>query len=380
MGEWKSGAAEGTHKHVFVHSSFRTSSTWFWLALRRAPNVCAYYEVFHTMLADLEPADLQRHRYDSWPSGHPAGDPYFIEYAPLLGEKGVSGYSEDMAFDRFLPEGGLGGTLSAPEIQYLERLIAAPQDAGLLPVLTACRSLGRIGAIKRQFGGWNIFLYRNLFQQWMSYLGRYLAGSGGFFLTIEQTLSRSRHDPFLARLASECLDDDGNTATLKDVDAAFRAFMGVHLYLSINAFREAEQVVDVNRLVSDEDYRAETVEVLERATGLRVDFGDGRERIESAGLQRHAPTNPRDVVEGVLGLVAEHLQLDEGDPAYQFGSRLAKECLEEEARYRFYTDGLKAEQQARQRALEQSRSWKVAQSLRALRRWQPSLASLVGRR
>lgn len=380
MGEWKSGAAGGRHEHVFVHSSFRTSSTWFWLALRRAPNVCAYYEVFHTMLQDLEPADLQRQRYDSWPSGHPAGDPYFIEYAALLGDKGVSGYSEDMAFDRFIPEGGLGGALSVPEIQYLGRLIAAARDAGSLPVLTACRSLGRIGAIKRQFGGWNIFLYRNLFQQWMSYLGRYRGGNGGFFLTIEQTLSRSRHDPFMARLAEECLDDDGNAPALKDVDAAFRAFMAVHLYLSINAFREAEQVVDVNRLVNDEDYRAETVGVLERATGLIADFGDGKERIESAGLQSHAPSNPRDVLEGLLETVAEHLQVGATDPAYQFGAKLAKECLEEEARYRFYTDGLKAEQQARQRALEESRSWKLAQSLRALRNWQPSLANLVGRR
>ncbi|CAN1722400.1 protein of unknown function [Hyphomicrobium sp. 1Nfss2.1] len=380
MGECRSGAVEGRHEHVFVHSSFRTSSTWFWLALRRSPNVCAYYEVFHTMLADLEPGDLQRHRYDSWPSGHPAGDPYFVEYAPLLGDKGVSGYFEDMAFDRFIPEGGLAGALSVPEIQYLGRLIAVARDAGSLPILTACRSLGRIGAIKRQFGGWNIFLYRNLFQQWMSYLGRYRGGNGGFFSTIEQTLSRSRHDPFMARLAKECLHDEGNAGTLKDVDAAFRAFMSVHLYLSINAFREAEQVVDVNRLVSDEDYRAETVDVIERATGLCVDFGDGRERIESAGLQRHAPSNPGDVVEGLLETVAEHLQLGAADPAYQFGVRLAKDCLEEEARYRFYTDGLKAEQQARQRALEDSRSWKVAQSLRALCRWQPSLASLVGRR
>jgi len=380
MGRCKSVVVEGKREHVFVHSSFRTSSTWFWLTLRRLPNVCAYYEVFHNILAELEPGDLQRHRYDSWPSGHPAGDPYFIEYAPLLDDMGVSGYSEDMAFDRFIPEGGLAGALSAREVEYLERLIAVPRDAGSLPVLTACRSLGRIGAIKREFGGWNIFLHRNLFQQWMSYLGHYRAGNSGFFSTIEQTLSGSRHDPFIGRLAGECLGEAGNGTTLNDIDAAFRGFVGVHLYLSMNAFREADQVVDVNRLASDGDYRAEAADLLERATSLCVDFGDGRERIESAGLQRHGPSDPRGVVGDLLRMAAEHLQLGEHDPAYLFGAKLTEECLIEEARYRFYTDGLKAELEARQRALEESRSWKVAQSLRALRRWQPGLMSVVGRR
>jgi len=370
-----------TRGHVFVHSSFRTSSTWFWLVLRRVPNVCAYYEVFHTMLADLKPGDLPRHRYDSWPSGHPAADPYFIEYGPLLAEEGVPGYSVDMAFDRFIPEAGLDGALSAAEMQYLERLIAVAQDAGSLPVLTACRSLGRIGAIKRQLGGWNIFLYRNLFQQWMSYLSLCRAGNSGFFSTIEQTLSRSRHDPFMALLARECLDDEDGGSTLKDVDAAFRAFMGVHLYLSMNAFREAEQVVDVNRLVSDADYRAEAVDLLERETGLRVDFSDGRERIESAGLQPHAPPNLRGVVEESLQMAAGHLQLCADDPAYRFGASLAAACVEEEARYRFYTDGLKAEmQKVPQPVPEESKGRPVARPLRALLKWQPSLAGIIGRR
>lgn len=74
----------GAQELLFVHSSFRTSSTWLWLAFRRIPEVLAYYEVFNPFLGRCTEGTLQMNSTASWNSRHPVCSPYFEEYRALL--------------------------------------------------------------------------------------------------------------------------------------------------------------------------------------------------------------------------------------------------------------------------------------------------------
>ena len=62
---------------VFIHSSFRTSSTWIWSKIRQLAITTAYYEVFHEDLQSFTPAAIGALVGNSWPSRHPAVAPYF---------------------------------------------------------------------------------------------------------------------------------------------------------------------------------------------------------------------------------------------------------------------------------------------------------------
>ena len=133
-------------------------------------------------------------------------------------------------------------------MNYIASLIAAAVEDGQKPVLTFCRSLGRVGAIKQHFGGWHIFLYRNLFRQWMSYLGQYYSGSAYFLSATHRAITLSQHDPFFAVLAKRYISGDGDFGGFTDIERAFGGFVGLHLYLSMKAFAVADQVIEADRL------------------------------------------------------------------------------------------------------------------------------------
>ena len=66
---------------IFLHSGFRSGSTWFWHRFREARGTLAYYEPFHEKLAQLSLAHVSEFGPQHWPSGHPElAAPYFAEY------------------------------------------------------------------------------------------------------------------------------------------------------------------------------------------------------------------------------------------------------------------------------------------------------------
>jgi hypothetical protein len=168
---------------VFIHAAPRTSSTWFWTKFRELSSTLCYYEPFTYSLNWLTPERVSTLGGASWESRHPAGDPYYLEYAPLLRKTGgVERFEQAMTMQWFIPQGGLRGELRLSEKDYLSRLIRHAGEAGKIPVFGDCWSLGRLWAIKQAFSGLNIFQYRNLWQQWLSYLSYKRRGSLTFYL------------------------------------------------------------------------------------------------------------------------------------------------------------------------------------------------------
>jgi len=277
----KAGAAP-----VFVHSSFRTGSTWFWSKLRADPTALAYGEFFHEQLATLKLADFDSLHPGSWESGHSATAPYFMEFLPLIrGASGVALYQASMALESFVPRGGSGGALSKAEKAYVAGLIAFAHRAERIPVLTCTRTLGRAGSLKRGFGGTHILLKRNLLHQWHSYAKQRRIGNPYFVRTVLTTIDRNAHDPFIGWMRGTLAARYGAHANLwlRDIgeDDLFAIFLGLHVYLMMQAFTVADLVVDINRLGrGDRLYRRRLEGTIAAATHVKVDLSDARETIE----------------------------------------------------------------------------------------------------
>jgi len=262
---------------IFVHSSYRTSSTWFWSKLRAKPTVLAYCEIFNEALAKVTRATIEAQNAESWASGHPSVAPYFLEYLPLLSqEMGLPLYDRSMLFERFMPADGMGGSLSEREIEYVTSLIANAHASGKVPVLTDTSTLGRIRAFKRAFSAPAIFLHRNLFHQWASYSKQSVMGNPNFIHTTDWAMAGSQGDPFVRHLS----DFFAKRTREPDDEQTFLTFVVFHLYLYAHALEDADLVLDVDALASDPAVRSAAERQIGEWIGAEIDLGDCRPNFE----------------------------------------------------------------------------------------------------
>jgi hypothetical protein len=269
---------------VFIHSSWRTASTWFLTQFRARPEAMAYFEPFNPLLASGTAEDLKEWDFTYWDSHHPADDPYCLEYLPLLRRTGgVRRYRREMEYEWYIPQGGLRGELRPQEQSYLALLVEQARTAGRIPVLGCTRSLARLGAIKRAFGDLHIFLHRNLWHQWQSFVRYQRQGTPFFYETAAHILGNNREDPFLHYLTGFYLArtpgalGEGSTRdhllALREPDT-FAMFAALHIYLYLHAGSVADLTVDVTLMGRDLDYRQSIERELLARTGLAVSLAD----------------------------------------------------------------------------------------------------------
>jgi hypothetical protein len=285
---------------VWVHSSFRVSSTWLWSRFRRNPDVVAYNEIFHELLGSLTPERAAAISYRDWDSGHPPSAPYFLEYAPFLRD-GWLKCDDGMAFGSFIPK-SRDRTISLAEAAHVENLIDKARAQGRTPVLTDVRSLGRVHGLRRHFGGFHVLLHRNLFRQWCSYSGQELRGNAYFFDRTDRVIDQNTHDAFLSVLSSMFPAAPEGTKCCRWEQ--FLRFTLFHLYVYVLALPDCGLDVCVDRLAADPTYRCAIEEQIAAATGLTVDLTGCRENIEFStlpfdGRQREALETMR-VVAGAI--------------------------------------------------------------------------------
>ena len=279
---------------IFLHSSWRTSSTWFWAKFRPFPETTCFYEPFNDELATIEREKAAAVDNTSWDSRHPSVDPYRLEYLPMINPTGgVQLFEPSMHLDWFTPIGGLRGELRPAEIQYLRLLIDHGREHGKLPVFGETSSLGRIWAIRNSVGGYHIFVHRNLWLQWLSYLYYRRRGNNYYHETTAHYAARS-DDPFIAGLADfyvkraldfrvhhkdqgdQPLSEEQRLPLLRSLPEshAFAMFMALHIYLYLHAQLAADLTVDVTKLARDSEYRSRIESELSRQTGLEISLSD----------------------------------------------------------------------------------------------------------
>jgi hypothetical protein len=266
---------------IFIHSSFRTSSTWIWSKFRAQPGVLAFYECFHEDLESISATGIEALRPDLWKSGHPAMKPYFMEFLPLLRRRGgVAGFERSMAFERFFPADGYNGSLSGGEKSYVERLIARAARRRQKPCLACKRSLGRLRALKQAVGGVHIVLQRKLLHQWRSYREQVFRGNPYFLDTLLSTIALNQQEPFMAFLGDFVRAQPGGSTDIVNSklnsDDLFGVFVAFHCYLYLLTMDDADLVIRTSDL-PDPDYRRRVENSLESLTGLTIDLGDAHE-------------------------------------------------------------------------------------------------------
>jgi hypothetical protein len=329
---------------IFIHSSWRTSSTWFWSKFRQLPATLAFYEPVHQFLNSITEAQALTVDYKMWGSRHSPTEPYFLEYVPLVRRGGgVRLFEPSIPYRWFIPSGGLRGDLRSQERRYLALLVREAQRRGRVPVLGFCRSLGRISAIKKEFGGLNIFLFRNLWSQWISYLALKNRGDRSYYDTVQLLVNRA-DDKFLAYLANYYIERAARAEGRSEPAAlagtpegyrllssvaepdAFGMFMGLHIYLYLHAQLTADVTVDVTRMALDDGYRTGIEGDLRQRTDLPLSFSDiwnekpklldiDTNAIDWAAIREHGQNAVH-----ALGAIADVEQLAESAMAFVAGA------------------------------------------------------------
>ena len=297
---FRAGDLRPSHNPVWVHSSFRVSSTWFWSRFRRLPNVVAYQEIFHELLGSLTPERAATFSYRDWDSGHPPSAPYFLEYAPFLRE-GWLKCDDRLASGSFIPK-SIDRSIECAEVAHIEKLIDKASASRRTPVLTDVRTLGRVHGLWRHFGGFHILLHRNLFRQWCSYSGQELRGNAYFINQTDQVISQNTHDAFLATLSTmfPSAPEERKCCSWEH----FLRFTLFHLYVYALALPDCGLDVCIERLATHPEYRGAIEEQIEAATGLSVDLTGCQQNIELStlpfdGRQREALETMR-IVAGAI--------------------------------------------------------------------------------
>jgi hypothetical protein len=170
---------------VFVHSLWRTGSTYVFDVFRRSESgYFCYQEPIHEFVLQKEnhPASLlDVGAGASELLRHPKLDrPYMQEiYETHNFWKGI--ITKSMIYDEYFCEEN-SPALSA----YLSALIAGAHGR---PVIQECRTSNRIGAIKKACGGKHLYLWRNPRDQWWSFKAT------SYFDAVVQMILNTRHHP-----------------------------------------------------------------------------------------------------------------------------------------------------------------------------------------
>jgi hypothetical protein len=247
--------------------------------------VLAFCEPFNERLARCTQTDLLRDTDSAWDSRHPQlTEPYFAEYLPLLNGTGVARYESRFAVQRYF----LSTQQPLDEAAYLASLLRHAAESGKQAVLGFSRSLGRVGAIKRIFGGCHVVLIRDPVQQWLSARSQRVHHGSPYFeighlmiLALAPPLSvpgriaqwlkiphlrfgSFGHHYRLLRRRFEPLDDE----------LSYRAFLAVYLLSYARALRHADVILDMDRLSRLPLYAREMSRELFESSGVDLDFAD----------------------------------------------------------------------------------------------------------
>ncbi len=360
-----------TAQPVFVHSSYRTSSTWLWHKLRGAPNTIAYCEIFHEALSSIDVQGARLVPGTHWRTNHPSSAPYFLEYLHLLKPTGgMPGFDAAMAYDRFIPADGVGGHLSCDEERYVRLLIDHAAANQKIPVLTCTRVLGRVTALKRAFNGTHILLYRNLFHQWASYCGQVADGNTYFMDVTDRIIKASRHDPFL-----RSVDDWFSSRTMSTRDEqTFLAFLFLHLYTYAHAYDAADLTVDATALATDADLRHSVEQTLSALVRSDISLADARSNFELSDLHVTSPRAFLDTVDQFTKYIVGSCTTE---ASKTFVRKLTAETLSEWDRHEFFTRQTRAYQQRDRGEIAQARDDARAQ-VEALSAERDGLAGQLG--
>jgi hypothetical protein len=266
-----------TKSPLFLHSLFRSGSTYLFEKFRRADRFYCYQEPCNEALIDLDTKPdgfLKPPDFDSRELRHPTlTAPYFFEFYCVRDQlKGL--FRKPFSYDEYFT----GPYLPDAQKQYFRALIdAAPRP----PLLQFCRSAGRIEALRCEFGGAHIHLWREPRGQWWSYKvsGYFDATTQAIYsaLKLPAVLNKVRLSMRINRFQGRSVNREIAFYRSHPMSArnSYLGFFGLWLYAFIEYERHASETICINKL-NDIDYRARVTNALALAGIGDLEFSDAK--------------------------------------------------------------------------------------------------------
>jgi hypothetical protein len=269
---------------IFLHSSWRTASTYVWAKFRALSQTYCYFEPLNEDLARAD--DWLVDHFVPWSfARHPPLDqPYFEEYRPLLGRVGgVPGFPRELAYGHYLAD----HKQPLPELRtYFSRLIALADSYAKVPVLGCVRTSLRVDWFRHHLPGVHLFIARDHRRQFLSYLRQAANGNPYFLERVWVILGNNQDDPAFAPLR-KIIDVpffDGSPQ-LRDAryerrartagsNELYQIFYYLHLLTLKTLKGTCDLIIDVDRMSEDEDFARQTEAKIAALTGIAISFAD----------------------------------------------------------------------------------------------------------
>jgi hypothetical protein len=279
-------------KAIFLHSSWRSASTYVWAKFRQRSDTYCYFEPLNEHLAVLTDELIDRFR--PWAFAHhpPLDAPYLEEFRSLIGPKGgIASFPAHLTFGRYCAD----WDDHLPELEsYLADLAGLAARYDRIPVYGCVRTDMRVRWFRARMPGAHIFIRREPRRQFLSMLRQAAMGNPYFLQRGLVILRHNLTEPAFAPLLS-AIDLPALPAS-SELPGAFRdglapgplldRLYAIFYYMRLLARQfgelQCDLVIDIDRLSLEADYRRETETRLGDLTGMDISFADCRvERYET---------------------------------------------------------------------------------------------------
>lgn len=263
---------------VFIHSLWRSGSTWLFDRFRRsAQEYFCYQEPFHEALLqlDTDPSALLQFADETSRSlRHPQlSHPYFLEFYAL--REALRGkFRACISYYAFFDPSACTGF-----DEYVQALIHA---APATPVLQCCRSFGRVRHLRENHGGTHIHLWRDAVSQWFSY-----QISDYFDIVSLMVLGARNPPPAILAIRQriglpepEAKPFAAHYATLRvfpmRMEQRYLVFYGLWLYSLLENSAQCDLDINLDQLSEDPAYREVVGNALQKAGIVAVDISSAQ--------------------------------------------------------------------------------------------------------
>ena len=292
---------------IFVHSLFRSGSTYVYNVLKRTGKFHIYHEPMHEVIASLasswdaltsrkEELKLTL-RHDFLQGG------YFDEFSELLpGIKQT--FDTKFSFDYYFLHAGD----EAPDIKaYIDLL---KDGASQPPILQCTRTSGRIDWLKHNYKSNHVFLLRNPWDQWYSYkVDPYIANTPRVVYSqtntpapLKAVFEASGARPLIGKNTQEKIAYSFEHPLTPEQD--YFLFFGLWLHSFVCGQQECDVFIDMDELSASAEYRAQCLANLEKIGIQAVDFSDAK--LHRAVFDEREKAGFRKIEEQVLEIFQRH--------------------------------------------------------------------------
>jgi len=300
---------------IFIHSLFRTGSTYFWNKFRKRKQYCCYYEPFHQGIISMSmenPAPWSHDRNTTRAMGHPNLEKdYMFEYRELLRQNqvGVPHFDKAFSFDNFCLTGP-----NQEQKKYIDFLI---KNAGeKIPLFQFNRSALRIRWFKKYYPkGLHIYMIRNPHDQFDSYRLMQQEQNLDIFLTMDLIVSgvNVKVSPFdklaqnvpLFEYHSENFEDEvavyQRLLPIYSIEDKYFIFYFIWFASLVDNLLNADIIASIDLLSSSETYRQKITLDFNNRQVHDIDFGDAGVRKRAADvIDEEVMTEIQETVQSIV--------------------------------------------------------------------------------